>query len=704
MKTYLILFLAVAYLSANAQETPEAPYTKKAPKIFSEHGNTRTDDYYWLNNPNDTAVIPHLKAENAYTAAYLKPTDSLQKKIYNELVGRIEQKYQSLATEKHNYWYYNRYEVGSQYPLYCRKKGSLNNPEEVYLDANQLAKGHKIYMVRGEAVSSDGKWLAYGIDTTGGRKSILYIKNLLDGSVLPESIPNTSANYVWAGDYKTLYYVLNDPTVRSYKVMRHTAGADPATDNEIYAEKDSTFSVELTSSNNDRFIFIISGSRNSDDVRYLDAQNPGAGFVLMQPRLKDVLYFPEYDEGDVFYLTTNYKAENFKLASTRITKPGIANWTDVIPHQADALISNIAVLKKYFVVEYQSKALTQVKVINRANGSSYFVHFNEDAYVASLSQATDNYDSDSIRYMYTSLTTSQAQYKYNLQTMQASLLKQEKIGGGYQADLYKTERVWVKARDGVMVPMSVVYKKGLFKKDGSNPMLLYAYGSYGYSTNPAFNSAVISLLDRGFVYGIAHIRGGQEMGRYWYKDQGRLLHKKNTFTDYVDCAQYIVNNKYTSPDRLFANGGSAGGMLMGAVANLRPDLFKGVIAEVPWMDVITDMFDTSLPLTTLEYEEWGDPNQKLYYDYMLTWSPYDNVKKTKYPAILATGGLNDTQVPYFSPAKWVAKVRENNTGGAPVLFKVNMTSGHGGDSGRFDKQKLTALKYAFMLYLLGINE
>ncbi|MCR8559470.1 S9 family peptidase [Mucilaginibacter sp. BJC16-A38] len=703
MKKYLFLVFAGIYFSANAQ-TLIAPKTKKVPKVFTEYGNTRTDDYYWLNNPKDTAVIPHLEEENAYTAAYLKPTEGLQKKIYDELVARIEQKFQSLAVQENGYWYYVRYEAGSQYPLHCRKKLTQTAPEEVYLDENAEAKGHKIYLVRGTAISKDGKWLALGADTTGSRRSALHIKNLSDGTFLPEVIGNTDGSYAWAADLKTIYYTLNDATVRSYKVMKHTAGTDPATDKEIYTEKDSTFAVDVRTSDDNRFVFINTTSKNSNEVRYIDSQNPAAGTVLIQPRLKDVLYSAQYHGGDIFYIGTNYKAENFKLVTAPIAHPGVENWKDIIPTMPDAFLTNTIILKKYFVCQYQQKALVQIRVINRENGSSYYVDFKENAYMAAMSSSTDNYNSDSIRYAYTSLTTPTTQFKYNLATKEKILLKQAHVGGGYQAELYETDRIWVKARDGVMVPVSVVYKKSLFKKDGSNPMLLYAYGSYGANSDPFFNGAVISLLDRGFVYAIAHIRGGQEMGRYWYKEQGRLFHKKNTFTDCVDCAQYLVDNKYSLPDKLFANGVSAGGMLMGAIINLRPDLFRGVLAEVPWMDVVSDMLDTSLPLTTLEYEEWGDPNQKDYYDYMLSWSPYDNVKKAKYPAIFATGGLNDTQVPYFSPAKWVAKVRENNTGTDPVLFKVNMGAGHGGDSGRFDRQKLTALKYAFMLSLLGRDQ
>ena len=703
MKKLILFAFSLVYLSAIAQQPLQAPQTKKGPKTFTEHGNTRTDDYYWLNNPKDTAVIPHLEAENAYTAAFMKPTEALQKKIYDELVARLDQKYESLPTEHDNYWYYIRYQAGSQYPLYCRKKATLSNPEEVYLDANQLAKGHKIYLVRGTAISADGKWLAYGIDTTGGRRSILYIKNLADGTVLPEKVDNTAADFAWAGN-KTVYYTLNDPTVRAYRVMKHSIGTDPASDKEIYAEKDSTFGVGLSASANHRFIFIETVSKTSTEVRYIDTQKPNAQPVLIQPRMKDVRYSADYYDGSSFYIVTNYKAKNFKLASAPIAHPGVKYWKDILPNKPDALLSDIIILKKYLVVNYRSKALTGLKVINRATGKAHNIPFSENAYVAFISRSTDNYNTDSIRYDYTSLTTPGSQYRYNLATGQAKLLKQDKVGGGYSASLYSTQRLWAKARDGVMVPISIVYKKSLYKKDGSGPMLLYAYGSYGYSTDPYFNSSVISLLDRGFIFAIAHIRGGQEMGRYWYEDQGRLLKKKNTFNDFVDCAQYLVDNKYTSPDKLFINGVSAGGMLMGAVTNMRPDLFRGVLAEVPWMDVVTDMFDTSLPLTTLEYEEWGDPNKKEYYDYMLSWSPYDNVKRASYPAIFATGGLNDTQVPYFSPAKWVAKVRENNTGTNPVLFKVNMGAGHGGDSGRFDRQKLTALKYAFMLYLLGREE
>lgn len=703
--TFLVAIFFSVFACKNRQSINRAelkpPVAAKIPYTFHEHGNTRTDFYKWMDNPEDSNVINHLHAENAYVDAYMKPTEKLQKKIYDELVERIEQKYESLPYQTNGYWYYTRFEEGKQYPLHCRKKGDWSAPEEVMLDVNELAKGHQIFLIRGRAVSRDNNWLAYGTDTTGGRKATLYFFNLATRQYSPEIISNTSGTYAWANDHKTFFYTLNDHTVRSFKVMKHILGTDPKEDKEIYTEKDSTFSVYFTTGTDNKYIFINSSSTTTTESRYLDANHPDKAPVLIQARQRDVLYYPAYHEGENFHFYTNRNAKNFKLAVAPIAAPGMNNWKDVIPHRDSALLESAEVFKNYLVAQYKEKGLTQIHVINRSDNSSYNIDFGEEAYVANMSTATDAYDLDSIRYSYTSLTTPATDYSYNLATKEKKQLKQQKVGTKYDPAKYETKRIWVKVTDGTMVPVSMVYKKELFKQDGSAPMLLYAYGSYGASSDPYFNSSVISLLDRGFVYAIAHIRGGQEMGRYWYED-GKLLKKKNTFTDFVDCAQFLVNEKYTSKEKLFANGVSAGGMLMGAVTNMRPDLFRGVIAEVPWMDVITDMFNTDLPLTTLEYDEWGDPNKKEYYDYMLSWSPYDNVKPANYPAILATGGLHDTQVPYFSPAKWVAKVRENNTGSNVVLFKCNMGAGHGGESGRFERQKLTALKYAFMLDQLGM--
>lgn len=694
--------LVAGLIAATISFSQTVPQIKKERKVFLEHGMERTDDYYWLSNPTDSNVISHLHSENAYLNAYLKHTEPLQKKLYDELVGRIEQKYTSLPTKRNGYWYYTRFDEGKQYPYYARKKGTTTAKEEIILNVPDMAKKHQIFLVRGYSVSPDNNLLAYAIDTSGDRRSTLYIKNLSKNSLLPEVISNTSGGYAWAKDNKSLFYVLNDHTVRSYKVMHHVIGTEPASDKEVYTEKDSTYSVWLQTSRDNNFIFIVSGSTMTTEARYLDAKNPAAGPRLIQARTQGVEYFPSYEEGNVFHIVTNKDAKNFKFVTAPIADPKMENWKDLIPHNPKALLESVEVLKNYYVVQTKENGLTQMRIQDRRTNKWTSVNFGQDAYVANMYMATDEYNSDSIRYSFTSLITPNTDYLYNLKTGQKKILKQQKVNG-YNPNLYATKRIWISAQDGTKVPVSLAYRKDKFKQDGKNPLYLYAYGSYGANSDPYFSSATISLMDRGITYAIPHIRGGQELGREWYEG-GKILTKKNTFTDYIDAAQALVDQKYTSPDRMFANGVSAGGMLMGAVTNMRPDLFRGVIAEVPWMDVITDMFNTDLPLTTLEYDEWGNPTNKEHYDYMLSWSPYDNVKKAKYPAILATGGLNDTQVPYFSPAKWVAKVRENNLGTNPVLFHVEMGAGHGGQSGRFERQKLQALKYSFVLDQLGWNE
>jgi oligopeptidase B len=699
----LLLAFSLCFLLISCSTKPEQVRTKKITKEYHEQGHTRVDDYAWLNNPKDSAVIAHLQRENAYVEAMMEHTEGLQKKLYDELVARIDREYVSLPRKQNGYWYYTRYDGEQQYPFYCRKQGSTEAREEIFLDLPALARGHQIYVLRGYEVSPDNRWLAYGIDTTGDRRSVLFLKDLQSSRVSPEIITNTSGNYAWAMDGKTLYYVVNDHTVRAYRVKRHTLGSDPAGDRDVFAERDSTFSVRLSTTRDNRYIFITSGSTLTTECRYIDALRPESTPVIVQPRRKDLLYTLEDYEGRSFFIQTNSNAKNFKVVRAPIGAPGMKNWVDLIPHRADALLEDAAVFTRYIVAQQYIQGLPQILIINRSTHEQHYADFCEESYVADMYTATDAYDLDSIRFSYSSLTTPRSDFMYGLISRKKTLLKQEKIGGGFDPSLYETKRLWATAPDSVSVPISMVYRKSLLKKDGSNPALLYAYGSYGARTGPYFNSAVISLLDRGFVFAIGHIRGGQEMGRHWYED-GKLLKKKNTFVDFVACAEYLVREQYTAPEKLFINGGSAGGMLMGAVTNLRPDLFRGVLAEVPWMDVITDSFNTDLPLTTLEFDEWGDPHDKEQYEYMLSWSPYDNVKKVRYPAIFATGGLNDTQVPYFSPAKWVARVRENNTGNEPVLFKCNMGAGHSGESGRFERQKLTALKYAFLLDLLGMSE
>lgn len=702
--SFFVVFAILQFLQNIFAQTISPPVAKKVTKVFTEHGHERVDDYYWMNNRSDTIVINHLKEEKAYTEEYMKRTEALQKKIYNELIARIPGKDESLSTKRNGYWYYTRFEEGKQYPYYLRRKGTMTAAEEIFINVPELAKSYKIYYLHGRTVSKDNRILAYGTDTAGNRHHTLFFKNLSTGKLYPETISNTFPNYEFANDNKTLYYILNDYTMRGYKIMRHTLGTDQTIDKEIYTEKDSTFRIFLRRSKNNKYIFIYSvGGNNTTESYYIDADNSNAAPVIIQPRKNGIKYYVDYFEGNVFHIWTNKDAKNYKLVKVSISNPAMYNWKDVIPYNEKAYLQGWEVLKDYYVLQTTEKGLSQIKILDRKKNKWHNVNFGQEDYVAYMSMATDEYESDSIRYDFTSLTTPETTYLYNLKTGKKKVLKQQKVGGNYNADLYKTKRLWATATDGTKIPVSLVYRKDKFKKDGSNSLLLYGYGAYGVNTDPYFDASIISLLDRGISYAIAHIRGGGEMGTNWF-EQGNLLHKKNSFTDFIDVAQFLVNKKYTSKEKLFANGASMGGTLMGAITNLRPDLFKGVIAEVPKMDIITEMFNPDLPLTTNEYNLLGDPNKKEHYEYMLSWSPFDNVRKAKYPAILATGGLNDTQVPYFSPAKWVAKVRENNLGTNPVLFKVEMGAGHGGESGRFERQKLTALKYAFILDQLGWKE
>jgi len=693
--------LSLGFIAAQAQLTP--PSVKKQPKVFKEHGRERTDDYFWLSDKNDSNVINHLKAENAYFEASMKPTEALQQKLYDELVSRIPQRDVSLPTRRNGYWYYTRFEEGKQYPYYVRKKGNISAPEEMLLDVPELAKDHQIYLVNGFSVSPNSQWLVYGIDTLGNRLATLYFKDLSTGKLNEDIISNASGNVAWFNDNKTIYYIVYDHTVRPYKVIRHVIGTDVSKDVEVFAEKDSTYRVNVSRSKDNKYIFINSTSTNTTESRFIDANSPEAPIRLIQPRIVNIKYYPRSYEGNVFHITTNKDATNFKVVTAPVSDPSIDNWKDLIPHRPEAYLESFELLKNYYLVQTREKGLTRIKVYDRKKNQWHDLNFGQDAYVANMYLSTDDHDTDSIRYNFTSLTTPSSDYLYHLATRQKKLLKQQKVGDAFNPELYQTKRIWATAGDGARIPISMVYRKDKFRKDGSMPLYLYAYGSYGSNSDPYFSSSVISLLDRGVVYAIAHIRGGQELGRNWY-EQGRILTKKNTFTDFIRAAEYLIEEKYTAKERLFANGVSAGGMLMGAVTNMRPDLFRGIIAEVPWMDVITDMFNTDLPLTTLEYDEWGDPNKPEHYQYMLSWSPLDNIKPAKYPAILATGGLHDTQVPYFSPAKWVARIRENNLGNNPVILRVEMGAGHGGQSGRFIRQKLTSLKYSFVLHQLGWNE
>jgi oligopeptidase B len=701
----LILLLIPAGIDYSQEEKAaeqiKPPVAEKIKKELTMHGDTRIDYYYWLRERDNPKVIEYLKAENEYLDSVMKHTEPLQEKLYNEIVGRIKQTDTSVPYLLNGYYYYTRYEEGKEYPVYCRKKGTMEAKEEILLNVNEMAKGHGYYHVTGLAVSSNNNLLAFGVDTVSRRKYTIYFKNLTTGDILADKIPVTTGQAAWANDNKTVFYaVKDDTTLRPYKICKHILGTNVSADKEIYDEKDETFEVIAYKSKSKKYIFITSYSTLSTEYRYLDADKPDGEFKIFQPREKDLLYEVEHFK-DKFYIRTNLKAKNFRLMQTPIDKTAKENWTEVIPHRDDVLLEEFAIFNNFLVLNERKNGLTQLRIINWEDNAEHYLDFGEETYVAYIAYNPE-FDTELLRYSYSSLTTPWSTFDYNMKTKEKKLLKQEEVLGDFDAKNYHAERLYATATDGTKVPISLVYRKGL-EKNGDNPCLLYGYGSYGYSTDPVFYSAGLSLLDRGFVYAIAHIRGGQEMGRYWYED-GKLLKKKNTFTDFIACAEHLIAQKYTNPDKLFALGGSAGGLLMGAVVNMRPDLFKGIIAEVPYVDVVTTMLDSSIPLTTSEYDEWGNPANKEYYDYMLSYSPYDNVEAKDYPAMLVTTGLQDSQVQYFEPAKWVAKLRNMKTDHNILLLKTYMEAGHSGVSGRFRQYKETALIFAFMLDQLGIKE
>ncbi|MBC5993498.1 S9 family peptidase [Pontibacter cellulosilyticus] len=682
--------------------TPQPPIAKKVPKELTVHGDTRIDNYYWLNQREDPEVIAYLEAENAYTKKMMAGTEDLQQKLYQEIVGRIKQQDESVPFKDDGYWYYTRYEAGKEYPIYARKKGSLTAPEEIMVNANERAEGLNYYAAAGMNVSPNNKLLAFGEDTVSRRKYTIRFKDLSTGQMLKDRIPNTTGSAVWANDNKTVYYTVKDPSLRSYKIFKHTLGTPASQDKEVYHEADETFSTFVFKTKSDKYIIIGSGSTLSNEYRYLDASNPNGTFKVIQPRERGLEYSVDHF-GDKFYIVTNKDgATNFKLMQTPVSKPGKANWKEVIPHREDVLLEDIEIFKDYLALQERKNGLTQIRVKKWNDPKvDYYIDFNDEAYTAYISTNPD-FDSKTLRYQYSSLTTPNSVYDYNMETKQQELKKREEVVGSFNPENYEAKRIYATADDGTKIPISLVYRKGT-NLDGSNPTLLYGYGSYGNSINPGFSSVRLSLLDRGFVYAIAHIRGGQEMGRKWY-EEGKMMKKKNTFTDFIDASEFLIEQGYTNPNKLFAMGGSAGGLLMGAVINMRPELYKGVIAAVPFVDVVTTMLDTSIPLTTGEFDEWGNPADKASYDYMLSYSPYDNVKAQDYPNLLVTTGLHDSQVQYWEPAKWVAKLRNMKTDDNKVLLHTNLEAGHGGASGRFERYKETALQYAFLLSLLNQNQ
>ncbi|MDA2927048.1 S9 family peptidase, partial [Acidobacteria bacterium AH-259-G07] len=670
------------------------PMAKIVPKKLEKHGQVRTDNYYWLNERDNPEVIKYLEAENEYTEAVMAHTRDLQETLFKEIKGRIKQTDMSVPYKLEDYFYYTRFEEEKQYPIYCRKRESLDGSEEILLDVNVMSKGHEFFRVGSRAVSSGQDLLAYSVDTAGRRIYTIHIKNLTSGKLLEDVIPGVTGNMAWANDDKTLFYAKRHPTtLRSYRIYRHILGTeDPAKDELVYEETDDTFRCFVFKTKSKKYVMISSVQTLSTEFRYLDADNPAGAFAVFLPRERDHEYQVDHYR-DYFYIRTNDNAKNFRLMKTPVDSTGKENWREVIPHRNDVLLMDFEIFKDHLVLEERKNGLIQMRIRPWSGADEHYLNFGEPAYLA-YTTANFHLETPVLRYGYTSMTTPNSIYDYNMLTREKILLKREEVLGGFDSKNYQTERLFAAARDGTKVPISIVHRKGL-KKNGKNPLLLYGYGSYGASLDATFSSPRLSLIDRGFIYGIAHIRGGQELGRQWYED-GKLLKKKNTFTDFIDCAEYLIREQYTSKDRLFAQGGSAGGLLMGAVLNLRPDLFKGVVAAVPFVDIVTTMLDESIPLTTSEYDEWGNPNEEKYYDYILSYSPYDNVEGKDYPNILVTTSLQDSQVQYWEPAKWVAKLRANKSDQNRLLLRTKMEAGHGGVSGRYKRHRETAFMYAFI--------
>ncbi len=702
-------------MSCSMKKEPTPPKAQKIPHEITTHGNTRTDNYFWMRlsdeqksaeNPDQQTqdVLDYLNAENAYLESVMKPTEPLQEKLYEEIVSRIKQDDNTVPVTKNGYSYYIRYEEGEDYPLYCRKE-VLNNglgEEEIMLNGPEMGKDASYFAIGDYSVSNNNKLLAYSTDFVSRRKYTIHVKNLETGEILPDKIENTTGNITWANDNQTLFYVKRDPqTLRSFQVYKHQLGEIVGNDELVFEEKDETFSCFITKTKSQKYLLIGSSHTLSTEYRFLNANTPEGKWQVVQPREKDLEYHVDHFD-DHFYIRTNYQAKNFRLMKTPVHDTGKENWQEVIPHRENVLLEGIDIFKNHLVVSERETGLVQLRIMDWNSDKEHYIEFDEPAYVA-WSTSNPEIDTEILRFGYTSLTTPKTIYDYNMTTKTRKLMKQDEVlDDDFSPDNYVSERKFAKARDGVDVPVSIVYRKG-FEKNGKAPLLLYAYGSYGSSANPYFSSSRLSLLDRGFAYAIAHVRGGQEMGRDWY-ETGKLLKKKNTFYDFIDCGKYLVKNDYTSPEHLYAMGGSAGGLLMGGVINMAPELWNGVIAAVPFVDVVTTMLDESIPLTTFEFDEWGNPKDKEYYDYMLSYSPYDNVERKDYPNLLITTGYWDSQVQYWEPAKWMAKLRDYKTDDNLLIMRCNMEVGHGGASGRFQRYRETAQEYAFLLYLEGIKK
>jgi oligopeptidase B len=703
---FVCVIFAASFTTINAQSmshTIAAPIAKILPKQLKKHNDIRTDNYFWLNDRENPEVIDYLNQENAYYDAMTAHTKDFQKSLFEEMKGRIKEDDQSVPYLYNGYYYITRYEKGQDYPIYSRKKGSLDAKEEILFNCNELAKGHTFFQLGGLSVSPDNRFASFGVDTVGRRIYTIKIKNLETNEILPDVIENATGGSVWANDNHTLFYTRQDKvTLRANQIFKHKLQTTADQDVLVYEEKDDTFNVSVGKEKSKKYIVIGAESTLTTEYRILNSDTPDAEFKVFQPRVRGLEYSISHF-GDSFYILTNKdKATNFKLMKTPENATEKKHWKEVIAHREDVLIEDIEIFSNYLVVEERSNGLNHIRIMPWSGAGEYYLPFGSETYNAYTTTNVD-FDTDILRYSYQSMATPSSVIDFNMKTKEKEIKKEQAVlGGQFDKNNYVEERVWATAKDGIKVPISLVYRKDL-KKDGTNPLLQYAYGSYGVTMEPYFSTTRLSLLDRGFIYAIAHIRGGEDLGRQWYED-GKLLKKKNTFTDFIDCSQFLIQEKYTSPAHLYAEGGSAGGLLMGAVVNMAPELYHGVIAQVPFVDVITTMLDDSIPLTTGEYDEWGNPNKKEYYDYMLSYSPYDNVKEQTYPNMFVSTGLHDSQVQYWEPAKWVAKLRAHKKGNTNLYLHTNMDAGHGGASGRFEALKELAKEFAFLLDLEEIKK
>ena len=677
----------------------DPPVARVERRVHTLHGETRVDDYFWLRDRNDPEVLKYLEAENRYTRAVMQHTETLQEQLYQEMRGRIKETDLSVPERVDDYFYYSRTEAGGQYPILCRRHGSLEGPEEILLDQNPLAATHAYFKIGVSEVSPDHRLLAYSVDTSGAEEFTLYIKDLTTGQLLPESIANTSLAVTWANDSRTLFYTLLDHARRPCRLYRHTVGSSPTTDALVYFEPDESFFLDINRTRSRRYLLLDIASHSTTEVRFLDADYPEAGFQVVQPREFGIEYSVEHHD-ERFFITTNDDAPNFRLVQAPVTAPSKANWSPVLPYRPDIKLDETDAFRSHLVVYERQAGLRQIRVMNLASGDEYLIPFPEPVYTLRAHENPE-FDTALLRFTYTSLVTPSSVVEYDMAERTWTVRKQTEVRGGYDPTLYRSERVFATAPDGERVPVSLVYREPL-ELNGQRPLLLNGYGAYGLSYDPSFSSNTLSLLDRGFVVAIAHVRGGEEMGRPWYEG-GKLLNKRSTFTDFIAAAEHLVTAGYTSSDRLVINGGSAGGLLMGAVTNLRPDLFRVVLADVPFVDVVNTMLDATLPLTVIEYDEWGNPNDRAAYEYIRSYSPYDNIEAKDYPHILVTAGLNDPRVAYWEPAKWTARLRATKTNGNRLLLRTNMGAGHGGASGRYDFLREIAFKYAFVLDLLGLT-